>query len=240
MLALTEAVPRSETRLRLTFTEALSLAAFDASRYAVRSSDATGADAPVRQAMLVAGAPQCVELVLGHALVGGGRYLVACDGVPSVGGGSFSGELAFTVARPSSTARPAERASEAAIERELFGEDLAFEGGDFVRGPNGDLATVSGAETAVTAVVQRMLSEGLAWDATYGAKPREFVDGARGELPALRGRLLREAQQDDRVRRCEVSIRPADANAPDEAELDVKIGLVGGLSRTARVPMQVT
>lgn len=239
MLALTQIFPRSDLRLRLVFNAPLAVGAFDASRYAVRSSDAAGADPPVRQAMLVPGLPACVELVLGASLVGGGVYEVECLDVPS-GAESVSGVRAFTVARPAAVARAGERSGSGALERELFGADLVFEEDDFALGPDGDLATIAGAENAMSAVVNRFLSEGLSWDDGYGAKPREFVDGARGEITSLRGRLIREAQQDDRVQRAEVTVRPADPNAPDEAEIDVTAVLTGGVTRSARVPMQVS
>lgn len=240
MLALVQAIPRSESRLRLVFNAPLSVGAFDANRYAVRSTDAAGARPPVRQAMIVPGLPACVELVLGVRLVGGSRYEVECDDVPAAGGSLFSGTHAFTVARPGNAARASERSGSRSLERELFGVDIAFEGGDFALGPDGDLATIEGADNAVSAVVSRFISEGLAWDDEYGGKPREFVDGARGELAALRGRLIRQAQQDDRVQRADVRVRPSEPLAPEEAEMDVTVVLTGGMRRSARVPIQVS
>ena len=97
-------------------------------------------------------------------------------------------------------------------------------GEDYVETSAGDLATVGGLDNVQAALTRRMASDGLPWDDTYGAKPRRYIDGTPGALPALRG----HARQPGAGRRPgqdrERHARHAD---PTDSQYDVSVTLVG-------------
>ncbi len=74
------------------------------------------------------------------------------------------------------------------------------------------------------ALTRRLASEGLPWDDTYGAKPRRYIDGTPGALPALRGTLVSQALADDRVKTASATLDTLD---PTDSQYDVSVTLVG-------------
>lgn len=195
-----QATIRHERRIRLVFDAPQLSGMFVASRFTVTSFDGLSAPlTPVKQALVVAGQPEAVELALGQDLQQGGVYDIALDGV-SVAQARFGQSMALATLQAPETDR-------AAL---LYGTDLMHDGNDFIETASGDLASVAGVANVRAALWRRMTSMGLPWDPTYAPKLREYIDGTPGALPGVRGLLTREAMADDRVASVDVTVSQTD------------------------------
>lgn len=190
-------------RVRLTFSNTLASGAFVTAFYAIESVDFRGESPEVTEAIRVPNYPNAVELTLSVPLVAGALYQLVLDaGVPATDlSTAASAVQGFPVPQPRSNSGP-ESIEE--LDAFVFGRDLVWKNGDFVEAPSGDLASVAGPENAMEAVTRRLLSDGLPWDRTYGAKARQLVDAPSGARDQLRYQLASEAVRDDRVTRCRV------------------------------------
>jgi len=232
-IAFISVVARSRRRIRLAFSEALASAAFTTlSFYEVGSVDASGVAPAAVAAFVVPGAPNVVELALDADLVEGANYVASAVGVPdsdddvTPAGSVLPFRIGVVRPRPVA-ASPNEDALDA-----TFGVDLFWNGSDIAEDAQGDLATVSGRENARSAISRRLASEGLPWDAAYGAKPREYVDGSSLTAHQLRGALASQAVEDDRVKRAAARVLPRDDNNPEQTTIEVSIDLIDGTSIT--------
>lgn len=206
LLAIT---PRSERRLRLSFTNTLAGGAFGLSPalYTITCENAAGGDPDINAALIVSGSPNVVELALSESLVDGGRYTVSCPGVPAV-------DLSVTPSPTSQQFVFGDRKFEENRENNrsdadavLFGRDLVWSGSDFIERANGDLALETGPGVVYKRVYKISTSEGLPWDANFGAHPQEYVDAPPGTMPALQGTLQRKILEDDRVTEVKVELK---------------------------------
>jgi hypothetical protein len=223
-IILTGAVARHERRVRVLFDRPLAAPALtNAALYAVTASDGTAV--PISGLVLLLGEPSAVDLALGADLLPGAAYAVRADGVPAQDGTTApAGSVApVQLGAPSSTSNAEVQPTD--IDALLYGVDLVWTGDDYGETSAGDLATTSGSANVEAALERRLVSEGLPWDDTYGAKPRAYVDGAPGALPSLRGALIREARADDRVKAATCSYAVGDDSS--SASFDVKADLIG-------------
>lgn len=220
-VALLSAVARHERRLRLVFDTPLAPAAFTTlGLYAVEADD--GSQVPVAGLVGILGIPNQLDVALGADLQVGVVYRVAAPLVPAQDG-------SVTPAGTSATARlaaPPPVPVDAEITPDditdaLYGVDLVWTGEDYAETAACDLATASGPDNVQAALMRRFASEGLPWDDTYGAKPRRYIDGSPGALPALRGTLVRQARLDDRVKTATAAL------SADNSEFDVSVKLIG-------------
>jgi len=231
-IALNTITIRHERRIRLGFTVTLAAGAFGAAGvplYAVTSLDGLGASPTVKKALVIADSPNFVELQLGADLVQGALYSISAVGVPGTGGSGVTPDpsaLTFRVATEQDprAALGATRDALSAFEVQLYGLDLAFEGGDFAEGPDGDLATTGGVALVEQDLTSRLLGMGLPWDAAYGARLRDFVDGAPGALTPARARVIRELRQDDRVAKADATVDLRDPANPTITALPTLVG----------------
>lgn len=192
---------RNERRLRLNFSNTLASGAFGVlpTLYTITCQNDFGVSPGVNAALIVPGSPNTVELSLDADLAEGAMYQVACPGVPCTD---------LTVTPTPSTERFLFGDTRFEANREnnhsdadavLFGRDLVWSGNDFVERPNGDLALETGPGIVYGRIYKISTSEGLPWDASFGAHPEEYVDAPPGTLPSLQGALQRKILEDDRV-----------------------------------------
>jgi len=224
MVALLTAVARHERRVRLVFDGPLVPAAFTTlGLYGVAGSD--GSTVPVAGLVGLVGMPNQVDLALGADLQPAIVYAVAAAGVPGADGTTTPPGTSASVRL--ATAPPVPVDAEVTpddITDLLYGVDLVWSGQDYVETSAGDLATIGGSDNVQAALTRRMASEGLPWDDTYGAKPRRYIDGTPGALPALRGTLVSQALADDRVKTASAAL---DTLNPTTSQFDVTVTLVG-------------
>lgn len=225
-VALVSAQIRHERRVRLFFDVALAAGAFTSlSFYSVASVDGKATPPNVIKAFAVAGSPTVVELALDGDLVQGAAYSFSAVGVPALDL-SVTPNPSAAVAQLPLEVRPAAlrtRGSPSDLERTIFGVDLLFDA-DFAVDPSGDLSTQGGAPVLRRDLAARLLSDGLPWDATFGLRPRQYVDGAANAVFALRGKAKDQVLLDDRVRDCQTSVDVSDPTAPVITVAPVPVG----------------
>lgn len=190
---------RNERRLRLHFHIALGAGAFTStSYYSIASVDSGGVSPTVSAALIVPNSPEAVELVLADDLADGDLYEITVTSIPISGPSTFTETTRFRTGSQHVSVNKEPEVND--IDQLLYGRDLVHSGVDFVEDVSGDLAEVSGVENGQGALRRRCFSNGLPYDPTYGAHPEEYVDGAEGEMPTLRGALIEQCFSDDRVR----------------------------------------
>ncbi len=220
-VALLSAVARHERRVRLVFDTPLAPAAFTSlGLYAVAGDN--GSQVAVAGLVGIVGMPNQVDLALGADLQVGVVYRVAAVGVPAQGGSVTPAGTSAPVRLAAPPAVPVDaEITPDDITNALYGIDLVWSGEDYVETAAGDLATVGGPDNVQAALTRRFASDGLPWDDSYGAKPRRYIDGSPGALPALRGTLVRQARLDDRVKTASAAL------SADSTEFDVSVKLIG-------------
>jgi hypothetical protein len=214
-IALGSVTIRHERRVRLAFTDMLLASAFVPALYTVTSVDGLATAPTVMKALAVGNSPNVVELQLGGDLVQGALYQFSAPGVPGVSGVTPSPSL--ELARwglQRATAAATNSGPVAELEATLFGLDLAWTGSDFAETTGGDLATASGLAVVQTDLTNRLLANGLPWDATYGLQAREQVDGAPNALGSLQGRAVAQLLQDNRVASATATVDISDPSTP--------------------------
>lgn len=225
-VALVSALVRHERRVRLFFTANLATGAFtNLSPYSVASVDGRATPPSVVRAFAVASSPNVVELALGGDLVQGAAYSFSAVGVPAVDLSVTPGGSAAVAQLPSEV-RPAAlgtRGSPNDLEVTIFGVDLLHDA-DFQVDPSGDLSTQGGAPVLRRDLAARLLSDGLPWDATFGLRPRQYVDGAASAVLSLRGKAFDQVLLDDRVRSCTATVDASDPSAPVVTVSPVPVG----------------
>jgi hypothetical protein len=201
---------KHERRIRLVFSNALAPGAFSSvSYYSLVCTDGSGVSPTVNAAYSIVGDAQTVELSLGTAdLVGGGQYTVSANGVPCVDATvtPTPSTLVFSVATDYTTIVNQE-VNVLDMSLVLYGRDLLWNGQDLQQDSTGDLITIAGNPNVQQAIRRREMSDGLEWDQTYGAKPRQYVDGASQEAMTLQTALIQQALQDPRVKSCTATIQ---------------------------------
>lgn len=234
-IALQNLIVRSKRRVRLVFSEAVASGAFVADFYSVTSLDSFGADPTVNGVLVVPDSPQDVELSFSIDLAPSGGYqLSVAAGVPALAGGT-SAAANYRFAAPAPLTPPSPEVGVTDVFSDLYGDDIAFAEDDFVETAEGDLATNGGGpQNVVAALTDRGLAEGLPWDDTYGAKPREFVDGSDTELTTLRVRTIAQFLLDDRVSQASAT---SSSDPSGESDINVSVTLVGqSVPTTVTVP----
>lgn len=230
-MQLVSIIIRSSTRLRLQFSANVDAAAFTGTgTITVVSQDGAGLSPSINQRIVVAGTPQAMELALSTDLADGGLYLLTYSGIPSTDTSTASGSEEFRPGVKFATVNSELETPD--IEKALFGVDLVWTGADYLETPDGDLASISGKANVHNALVRRLTSEGLTWDATYGVKPRQTVDGPTASTPFLRGQILRQMLADDRVAKASVRLE-LPKNEVEEVDYFVDISLVGSSNENA-------
>jgi hypothetical protein len=221
-------VVRHERRVQLVFTAPLAAAAFTTlSLYTVTNTDALAPDPPVVAAFIVPSNPNAVELALGLDLNQGAAYLLSAVGVPAIDTSVTPAGSSLALAMANSVAVPQAEVVADDTQALLFGVDIVHDGADYVEDVTGDLATITGPGNAAQAVRKRIMSDGVAWNPDYGGKPRQYVDGAPGELPTLRGDLLRQIYKDDRVKSATASAIVEDPTDPAASLISFDVRFIG-------------
>lgn len=196
----TNLIFRSRRRIRVLFSNTLGAGAFNASLYTVTATDSLGTDPEVSAALIVGDSPAAVELALSVELADGAGYAVnIAAGVPAADASVTAAPVDLPLRTPAPPAQVAERSQTTVAIDRLYGVDIAFNGTDFVEGPDGDLQSVRAEENVRSALERRALSEGLAWRPDYGVRARQYVDGPEASAGALRADLVRQMRADDRV-----------------------------------------
>lgn len=235
-ISLVNVLVRHARRVRVFFTTDLAAGAFTTtSFYTVTSLDDDGLSPDVVAAIAVPGATNTVELVLGDDLVDGGLYSLAAIGVPANDASVTPGDAIQPFAHAEPTQRVNEEVPQDDISALVFGVDLRWDGSDYAEATNGDLDTMTGPPNVLDAVTRACLSDGLAWNDAYGAKPRSYVDGPSASLTTLKGAFIRQAIRDDRVQRAtcaavnegdgsstfDLAITPVGASAPINTSVEI-------------------
>lgn len=219
-------VARHERRLRLVFDNAPAAAAFTSTTfYTVTSTDNRGVSPTISGALAIASNPNAVDLALGADLVSGAQYLIAVTAMPAIDTSTCTGSTPLRFGDA-----PTRTNQEIPVDDGdslLYGTDLVFDATDFVETVDGDLDVISGLGNAQQAVRNRLFGEGLPWDPSWGAYPRQYVDGTPGSAPNLKGALIRQAYADDRVSAATAELS-FDPNDPAVVYFDVLVTLIGG------------
>jgi hypothetical protein len=226
--------PRSARRIRLLFDKNLAVGAFTSTAfYTVDCVDGAGVDPAVSAALAVPNVPFAVELALADDLAPGGSYTVSAVAVPAADATTTAPGSTLPLFQAERPPGPVADVSPDALATFIFGADPTFQQ-DFLETADGDLARVSGQENAKAALVRAMVSDGLCHDPTYGAHPREYVDGPAGTIGTFPGKVQKALLRDDRVKRARVVIEDADQSNPDRAIINSQVELIGGVRVDAR------
>lgn len=226
---------RGARRVRLVFSGALASGAFTStSLYAVADADSSGpSPINVEAVFAISSNPNAVELSVSCDFVGGAHYTITCTSVPCADASHFTGSVQDRVALPVRAPVNAEPET-SDVDLVLYGRDLAWNGQDFVQGPGGDLATVTGQPNWQAAVTRRELSAGITWDPAYGAQANEYVDAPDIFQRPLAGILLAQARLDDRTAQASIEV------AQDPNDADSWIFLMSLQGRDGLQPITVT
>lgn len=240
-ISLVTLVYKHERRVQLVFSTGVGAAAFTStSPYTVTNLDGAGSSPSVVAVYLVSGSSHVVELALGADLVPGGRYQFAADGVPALDAADGSTPTpSTTIGTFGASTAPVitkQRGGTTELEALLYGVDLLFANGDFVEAASGDLDTIAGAANLTGALYRRAFSDGLAWDATYGLKSREYVDGTPNGLLGIRAKAEAQMRADDRVSGATAAVTADNATSQGFVSIDVKPIGVGELAKM-KVPI---
>jgi hypothetical protein len=241
-IAFTAVEIRSPSRLRLAFSMTLDAGAFTSTAYySVASVDGAGLVPAVNAAFVVPSAPHVVELSLDGDLTDGVPYTVSAIGVPATGGGGVTpagSTLRFMLGSIRQSLRQGDTAA-SDVWTEIYGEDLLWNGQDYVEAPNGDLATIKGPENVRAAVIRDIGSDGLPWAPEYGGHLRRFVDGPFTSVAEVRGTCVKRALTDDRVRQAAATIVPPDMTDTGRSSIELEVALLGGEVLPATIPVGV-
>lgn len=226
--------PRSARRVRLLFDKNLAVGAFTStSFYTVLCTDGAGVDPAVAAALAVPNVPFAVELALADDLAPGGSYTVSAVAVPAVDASTTPSGSTLPMFEAERPPGPSESVSADALATFIFGADPAFQE-DFLETADGDMARIVGQENAKAALVRAMVSDGLCHDPTYGAHPREYVDGPAGTIGTFPGKVQRALLRDDRVKRARAVIEDFDRSNPERVIVNAQVELIGGVRVDAR------
>lgn len=240
-LSLLQLEPRSVRRIRLLFSKSLAVGAFTStSFYTVTCTDGSGASPTVVAALAVPDSPNAAELALSNDLAPGGAYVVSAIAVPALDASTTPPATELPLRQPERPAGPSQAISAEDVLAFAYGSDIVFQG-DFLETADGDLAKQSGAENVRSALAQAMVSNGLPHDRSYGAHPREYVDGPAGALGTLPGKEQRALLKDDRVKRVRsVTIQDFDPLNPSRAIINAEVELIGGISVEAQASIKAS
>lgn len=236
-IAFDSLIVRSIRRIRLAFSAPLGAGAFSTLKYTVTSLDAAGVDEVVTATLALADSPQSVELALQFDLVALGRYRVTFTAVPGADASTVTGTFDFEA--PGQQQHASATVQQDDVLALLYGEDLVFDGNDYVEGADGDLAVEKGPPVVKGWVMDLVESEGLLWDPDYAPQVRKYIDGTVGALPSLRGELLRKILKDDRIQQANAKILPQVDGLDGQATIDIDVTLVGGAQVSAQSILQV-
>lgn len=227
---------KHERRVRLLFSQALGAGAFTAiSFYTVTNQDGKAASPGVQKALALAGSTNAVELQLDSDLVGGAVYRFSAVGVPGADLSTTPNPSELDATFGESTLAPlVTKSGVTDLEALLYGKDILFVGGDFQETPAGDLAGVDGFACARNDAWTKALSNGLPWAPGFGLHAREYVDGAREPLGALRGRAVQQFSDDDRIASVKVTLADEDEDARSDAFLMIDLTPIGALGVAAQ------
>lgn len=223
---------RSSTRLRFFFSDTVTGAPLGA--WVLSSLD--GNPSPVQVQSLIVQGNQ-VELVLSDPIVGGGFYRATLRALQISSGFVTAPATSLDFIAPNAAQPASNQLSIKAFQSNIFGEDIAWNGSDWVEGHDGDLATVTGPENARAAILRRQLSDGLIWDDSYGLKPSEFVDAPDGELPELVLRAEAQSLADDRVKSARARSLGTSVENPEQQLIGIDVEFIDGTTASVTVPV---
>lgn len=224
-LTLLNIAVRGPRRLRLTYSQQLTVGSYEPSFFSIQCLDSSSADPGINTVFLVPGLSSQMEFALSLDLAPGGSYqITALAGIPAQDGSFSIDEVApFRVPRPQPAPSTAVSAND--VSALLYGVDLLHDGDDLVETADGDLATITGPANAINALARIGVSEGLPYDSSYGAKLRKYVDAPSPLARSARGDLERALRRDDRAKRVAASVG-ADNN-DGELTINADVTLVG-------------
>lgn len=223
--ALSSVAVRSPTRIRVKYTTALTIGAYEVFWFSVACLDSSTPDPGVRVVFMIPGLANEMELVLDTDLSPGGAYqLTSLAGIPAADG-SFSEQSVTSFNAPMPRPAPSTAVSANDVSAQLYGVDLLHDNGDFVETADGDLATITGPANAIGAAVRIGVSEALPYSANYGAQLRKYVDAPSPMARSARGDLERALRRDDRIQRVTATVG-TDENDGD-LTINADITLIG-------------
>ena len=215
---------RSIRRIRLGFSSALASGAFSTTPYAVSSFDGLGASPiGVEAAFAISTDPNSVEISVNSDFTPGGQYLVTCTNVPPVTGTNFTGTIQNQYPQPPLAAPNVEPETND-LQLILYGVDLQWDGTDFDEDTSGDLQTIQGRPNWQAAMTRRMISNGITWDASYGAKAYQAVDAPSAYQQSLAGKFLAQARLDNRTKQASIVFAQ---NQTNTQEFDFAMSITG-------------
>jgi hypothetical protein len=198
-IALTADQFRGTRRWRLTFSGPLAGGAFSPSLYGVVSTDNTGPTITIEAVFAIASDPNSAELSVSCDFTAGAIYTAMCTAVPAADSTFFTGSITDRVGQPV-VAPPNVEPETNDYQLVLYQRDIAWGSAGFAEDATGDLLLVSGRPNWQGALSRRMISDGVTWDATYGAKSQLYVDAPDAYQPALAGLFLAQARLDNRTK----------------------------------------
>jgi hypothetical protein len=193
-------------RVRLFFSGPLAVGAFNTSLYAAATADGGGpSPISIEAAFAIATDPNAVEIAINCDLTPGGLYTVTCTSVPGTDSSTFTGTANIRAVQPVSP--PANVEPETSdFQLTLYKRDIAWGSQGFIEDSTGDLRTISGRPNWQGAMSRRMISDGVTWDAVYGAKAQQAVDAPAAFQTSLAGQFLAQARLDPRTYQASISL----------------------------------
>ena len=242
-ISLVSTIVKHERRVRLVFDNILAAGAFGTSAatlalYSLVNQDGLGPATNITAAFVVASSPAAVELSFGADLAQGALYQIGLASVPCTDASTCSTTSQFRFGAQLQT-RANQDVPLDDYASLLYGVDILHNGLDFVETTQGDLATVSGLSCVQLGLRRRCLFAGLTWDPTFGANPRQYVDGVQGAIAGLGPQLERQVLSDDRVKAAAATLYVSNTpvtpsmtsaylpNDPSIAYYDVAATLIG-------------
>lgn len=228
---------RSSRRIRLEFSTPLAAGAFSTSWFSLVCEDSSTSDPAVVAALAVPGADlgKYVEIAVDRDLAEDGQYtLTVAPGVPALDATTAAGASQFFLI-PTSPRAPSDTYTANDITNIIFREDIAHDPDQgMIEGPDGDLATLTGAENVRATVERGLLSRGLP-HRLWGANLRAQVDAPSPLIRSLRGIAERQIRRDDRVTACVAEpIELGDGEVAIRAQID----LIGQIKTNIERPLR--
>lgn len=203
-------------RIRCFCTQSLGAGAFSSiSYYTVTNLDGLGASPTVKAVFSIANTPGAFELAISFDLVAGALYELSVVSLPFADTSTFTGSIEAEVPVAANTPDPQAEPSTGDFSLYYYGRDILLsDTGDFALSPTGDLATIYGRVNWEDAILRRVISDGIPWDASYGALPSTFVNAPTQYQLPLSAKLVQQARADNRTLNAQVALIPNPGATP--------------------------
>jgi len=219
---------RGTRRVRTIFSGPLAAGAFTTlSMYSITAVDGGTNPINVLAIFAIASSANAVEFQIDSDITSGAQYSIGYVAVPGTDASTYTGTYVVRNAL-ALTAQPNVEPEVQDSDPLIFFRDLAWNG-SFQEDATGDLLTVTGRANWKGALTRRFGSDGINWDASYGAKTTEQVEAPSALAPSFGSTLLAQARLDPRTSQASLTLQNA-PNDPDGFVYSMSIVPIDGTS----------